>query len=68
MNKRLEELEVTIPSANASGVSERVKIQVPMIWDQEIEEWLLSPEANKLIEETKARYLHDHLPETSHRG
>jgi DNA-binding transcriptional regulator YiaG len=63
MNTKLEEFEVNIPTADASGVSERIKIQVPMIWDDEIQEWILAPEANKLIEETKARYMGLLLPQ-----
>jgi DNA-binding transcriptional regulator YiaG len=54
--------EVTIPTADGSAVAERIPIRVPMEWDPEIGEWLLTPEAEALIETTKARHMGLLLP------
>ena len=55
--------EVTIPTADGSAVAERIPIKVPMEWDEEIGEWLLTPEAEVMIENTKARHMGLLLPQ-----
>jgi len=54
--------EVTIPSPDGQSVQERIPIKVPMEWDAELGEWLLTAEAEANIENTKARYLGLLLP------
>lgn len=54
--------EVLIPNLNGDGIAERISIKVPMEWDGEIQEFLLTPTAHELIDETKARYIGLMLP------
>jgi DNA-binding transcriptional regulator YiaG len=54
--------EVTIPTADGLAVAARIPIRVQMEWDPEIGEWLLTPEAEALIETTKARHMGLLLP------
>jgi hypothetical protein len=53
MKTKNEEFEVLIPNLDGTAVAERVKINVPLRWDDELEEWLLTPEAHEKIENTK---------------
>lgn len=53
----LRNFDVTIPTADGSAVAERVTIKVPMLWDEEIGEWVLTATAEDEIDATKARYL-----------
>ncbi|ACB73820.1 helix-turn-helix domain-containing protein [Opitutus terrae] len=55
--------EVTIPTADGSGVAERIPIDVPMEWDEDIGVWTLTAEAEELIEATKARHMGLLLPD-----
>jgi len=54
--------EVLIPTMEGDAIAERVSIQVPMEWDAELEEFLLTPEAHVLIDDIKARYMDLMLP------
>lgn len=54
--------EVVIPTADGASVAERIPIKVPMLWDHELNEWLITPEAEELIETTKARHMGLLLP------
>jgi DNA-binding transcriptional regulator YiaG len=54
--------EVTIPTVNGSAVAERIKIMVPMEWDAELGVWLMTPEAEAMVENTKARHMGLLLP------
>jgi len=49
--------EVLIPNAEGDGIAERITIEIPVVWDEDLEEFLLTPEAHELIEATKARHL-----------
>lgn len=55
--------EVVIPAVDGKSVAEQIPIQVPMEWDQELGEWLLTPEAEQMIENAKARHMGLMLPQ-----
>jgi len=62
MKTKYEEFEVLIPKADGSGVVEKVKVTIPLRWDEEVREWLMTPEAHEIIEDTKARHMGLLLP------
>lgn len=49
--------EVSIPTADGEGIAERITIEIPMEWDEEIHEWLMTDEGLQKVEETKARHM-----------
>lgn len=59
MSKKTElhPYEVPIPTADGERVAEVVSIMVEVEWDETVREWLLTPEAELQIEETKARHM-----------
>ena len=63
MKTRTEPFEVLIPDLCGTGVAERVMVDIPLEWDGEVEQWLLTPEAHRIIEDTKARRMGLLLPE-----
>src|ERR1035437_2537939 len=62
MKTKIEEFEVLIPNLDGTDIAERVKVPVTLEWDEEVKEWLLTPEAHQMIEETKARRIGLLLP------
>lgn len=56
------EFEVQVPKADGSGIAEKVKVMVPVRWDEEIQDWLMTPEAHEIIDNTKARLIGLLLP------
>jgi transcriptional regulator with XRE-family HTH domain len=62
MKTKNEEFEVLVPNIDGTAVAERVKVTIPLRWDEELEEWLLTPEAHQIIEDTKARHMGLLLP------
>lgn len=62
MKTKIEEFEVLVPNLDGTGVAEKVKVNVPLCWDEEIKEWLLTPEAHETIDNTKARRMGLLLP------
>jgi hypothetical protein len=54
--------QVTIPDLSGEAVAEVITIPVKVEWDDEIKEWLLTPEAIRQIEDTKARHMGLLLP------
>jgi DNA-binding transcriptional regulator YiaG len=62
MKTKNEEFEVVVPSLDGTGMAERVKVTVPLQWDEELGEWLLTPKAHEIIENTKARHMGLLLP------
>jgi transcriptional regulator with XRE-family HTH domain len=62
MKTKQGNIEVRIPTADGTGVSEVLQIAVPMKWDEELNEWLLTEEAHRTIEDTKARHMGLLLP------
>ena len=63
MKTKYEDFEVLIPNAEGTAVAERVKVKIPLRWDSGVEEWVLTPEAHELIDNTKARHMGLLLPE-----
>jgi DNA-binding transcriptional regulator YiaG len=57
MKTKIESIEVRIPNADGTGVAERVRVEVPLRWDGELNEWLLTEDAHQIIDNTKARHL-----------
>jgi DNA-binding transcriptional regulator YiaG len=57
MKTKITRIEVRIPNADGTGVAERVPVDVPVKWDAELKEWLLTEEAHQLIDNTKARHM-----------
>ena len=63
MNIEQRDFEVSIPTADGEAIAELVKIQIPMEWDAELEEWLMTEEGLKQVEDTKARHMGLMLPQ-----
>jgi len=57
MKTKLGNIEVRIPNGDGTGVAERVSVEVPLKWDAELSEWLLTEDAHRIIDDTKARYM-----------
>jgi DNA-binding XRE family transcriptional regulator len=57
MKTKLGRIEVQIPTADGTAVAERVQIEVPLKWDPELNEWLLTEEAHQIVDDTKARHM-----------
>ena len=57
MKTKLGSIEVRIPNADGTGVSERLRVEVPLKWDEELNEWLLTEEAHQIIDDTKSRHM-----------
>ena len=62
MKTKTEEFEVLIPNLDGTDIAERVKVPVTLEWDEEVKQWLLTPEAHQIIEDTKARRIGLLLP------
>lgn len=59
---KVRPFEVVVPTADGTAVAERIPIKIPMEWDEELGEWLITPEAEQTLEETKARHMGLMLP------
>jgi DNA-binding transcriptional regulator YiaG len=55
MKTKIEEFEVLIPSLDGKGIEQRVKVPITLEWDEEVQQWLVTPESHELIDNTKAR-------------
>ncbi len=62
MKTRQREFEILIPKADGSGVAEKVKVMVPVRWDEEVQTWVMTPEAHRIIDDAKARLIGLLLP------
>jgi DNA-binding transcriptional regulator YiaG len=62
MKTKEEIFEVSIPTVEGDAIAYKVPVKIQLEWDDEIKQWLIGPEANKLIEDTKARHLGLLLP------
>jgi hypothetical protein len=62
MKTKHEEFEVLVPNMDGTAVAERVKVMIPLRWDDELKDWLLTPEAHQIIEDSKARRIGLLLP------
>ncbi len=49
----MQDFEVSVPNWEGTGIAERVNVKIPERWDEELGEWMLAPEAHKIIEDTK---------------
>lgn len=54
MKIKLADFTLKIP-ASSETIARRVKVKVPVEWDESIGEWMMTPEALRIAEETKAR-------------
>jgi DNA-binding transcriptional regulator YiaG len=54
--------EVVIPTSDGLAVAERIPLKVPMVWDAELGAWLLTAEAEAMVENAKARHMGLMLP------
>ena len=53
----LQTYDVTVPTADGQSVAYVVPIMVPMAWEELIQDWVLTPDAEAMIEDTKARHM-----------
>lgn len=49
--------QVAIPNSDGSAVAREVEVQVPMEWSAAANDWLITNEAEAIIEATKARHM-----------
>lgn len=49
--------QVAIPNGDGSAVAYEVKVEVPMEWSDAANDWLITNEAEAIIEATKARHM-----------
>lgn len=54
---------VSVPTADGESIAERISIIIPMEWDEELKEWLMTDEGLQKVEETKARHMGLMLPD-----
>ncbi len=59
----LRPFKVSIPDPEGEKVTEYIQINIPMLWDEDISEWVLTAEAEEQIENTKARHMGLLLPD-----
>ena len=62
MKIKEREFEVHVPKVDGSGIAEKIKVMVPVRWDEEVQAWLMTPEAHEIINNTKARLVGLLLP------
>jgi DNA-binding transcriptional regulator YiaG len=53
----LKPYTLSIPTADGEKVAYQLELMVPMEWDEIVREWLLTAEAELMIESTKARHM-----------
>jgi DNA-binding XRE family transcriptional regulator len=63
MKTKTEKFEVLVPTADGKSIAERVIVEIPLRWDDELEEWLLTEEAHRIIGDAKARRMGLILPD-----
>src|ERR1051325_48488 len=63
MKIKKEEFEILLPKPDGSGTAEKIVVTVPVCWDEELQDWLMTAEGHEIIDNTKARYLGLLLPE-----
>jgi len=62
MKTKMQNFEVLVPNLEGTDIAERVKVQIPVQFSEEIGEWVLTPEAHEIIDATKARHMGLLLP------
>jgi transcriptional regulator with XRE-family HTH domain len=63
MKTKMEAFEVLVPNLDGTEVEMKVPVKIPLTWDKEFGQWVLTPEAHEIIETTKARHMGLLLPE-----
>lgn len=53
MKTKTIDFEVLVPNAAGTDI-QRANVQVPLRWDEELRDWLMTPEAHDIIENKKA--------------
>lgn len=48
---------VVVPTADGESIADEIPVKVPMIWDEEAQDFVLTPEAHEIIEAVKARHM-----------
>jgi hypothetical protein len=48
---------VSIQTADGESIAELITIEIPMEWDEEVHEWLMTDEGLQKVKETKARHM-----------
>lgn len=54
--------DVVVPTPDGQAVAERIRIKIPMEWDEALGEWLITTEGDLMLENTKARHMGLMLP------
>lgn len=54
--------EVTVPDLSGEKIEKTIAIKIPVEWDDESKEWLMTEEGTRQVEETKARAMGLVLP------
>ena len=62
MKIKRDTIEISIPTPDGEAVAERIPVEVALRWDDELNEWLLTEEAHRVIDDTKSRYMGLLLP------
>jgi DNA-binding transcriptional regulator YiaG len=62
-NIEMRKFEVPIPSADGESITETIIVEVPVAWNEELKQYLITPDAQKIIEDTKARHMGLLLPD-----
>lgn len=62
MKTTTQAFAIHIPDANGETTERIVSIDVPMRWDELIDEWVLTEEANEMIDRRKALEMGLHPP------
>jgi len=62
MKTKTTDFTLHIPDSEGEIVR-RVRIKVPVAWDEDLGVWMMTPEAHRLVEEAKARELGIIMPE-----
>lgn len=62
MKTKMEDFEVLVPDMEGTEVEKKVTVQIPLAWDEEFGQWVLTPEAHQIIDDTKAVHMGLLLP------
>lgn len=54
---------VVIPTTDGESIAYEVPVSVPMIWDHEAQDFILTPEAHEIIDRVKSRHMGLLIPE-----
>ena len=63
MKTKYQDFEVLVPNIEGTAIAERVKVKIPIRWDDDLESWVLTPESHEIIDNTKARHMGLLLPD-----